>query len=226
MRLALLALALLALAAAVGMASGSRRAKPGDAQPRTPMLDVSTFRSVELLPPERRTPWLDGAQFEREPAPDPRASRPRPAAAGPDEAEAVPAPAGARRYRVRENDTMTKIAQREYGDASLADWLIEVNRIKDPTKLGIGDPLLLPPAPAPEERAGRRAAAAAAPPQPPSQPQSQQVRTVVVAKNETLGEIAQREYGSVRYAEALMKANGLKRPQDLKAGQTLVLPKL
>lgn len=221
LRLALLALALLMVAAVIGVMSGSRRADGADAQPSTPMLDVAGFRSVELLPPEQRKPWLDGAQFARPPAPDPRRGEP----SGPADAAArgahQPAPAlgGAREYRVRENDTMSKIARREYGDANLAAWLLEVNRISDPTKLGIGDLILLPPRPTAEAPAKSAAPpASAAPPQAGT--------TYLVRKNETLGQIAQKLYGSARHADKLMKANGLKRPEDLRAGQTLVVPPL
>lgn len=220
LRYALLALALLIAAAAVGVCSGSRRARASEAAPRTPLLDVAGFRSVELLPPERRAPWLDASSFARPAAPDPRAEPPAAPAAGAAQPAAAGAD-GARQYRVRENDTMSKIARREYGDANLAAWLLQVNGIQDPTKLGIGDLILLPPAPPPA------AAAATAPTKPaPAAAPAGSVRSVVVRKGETLGEIAQREYGSVRYTEALMKANGMRKPEELRAGQTLTLPPL
>jgi nucleoid-associated protein YgaU len=231
LRIALIALVLLVLAAVIGVTSGSRRARGADAQPGTPMLDVAGFRSVELLPPEQRKPWLDGSQFARPPVPDPRLgapATPAAAAAGAGRAAATPEPAVAapRQYRVRENDTMSKIARREYGDEKLAAWLLQVNRISDPTKLGIGDLITLPPRPeataaaAAAQGASAPAAAAAA------APASTAAKTHVVRKNETLGQIAQKFYGSARHAGVLLKANGLKRPEDLRAGQTLTIPPL
>ncbi|MDA1261047.1 MAG: LysM domain-containing protein [Planctomycetota bacterium] len=220
LRLALFALVLLIVAAVVGIASGSRRSSPEEAKPVTPMLDVAGFRSVELLAPEQRKPWLDGSQFARPLAPDPRrgeSAKPAPAHAGTDAGEALPAVAGTRQYRIRENDTMSKIARREYGDEKLAAWLLRVNRISDPTKLGIGDLIQLPPPPEPQAMAS----GGSLQPTPVTSG-----KTYVVRKNETLGEISQKVYGSARHADVLMKANGLKRPEDLRTGQTLTIPAL
>lgn len=225
LRIALIALVLLVLAAVIGVTSGSRRARGADAQPGTPMLDVAGFRSVELLPPEQRKPWLDGSQFARPPVPDPRLGAPAVPAAGAGRAAATPEPAvaGARQYRVRENDTMSKIARREYGDEKLAAWLLQVNRISDPTKLGIGDLITLPPRPEAAAAAKGTSAPVAAS---SAAPASTAAKTHVVRKNETLGQIAQKFYGSARHADVLLKANGLKRPEDLRAGQTLTIPPL
>lgn len=224
LRLALIALALLLVAAAIGISSGSRRARSSEATPVTPMLDVAGFRTVALLAPEQRKPWLDGSQFARPAVPDPRRGSIAVPPAGRAQdagAPALPAAGDGRQYRIRENDTMSKIARREYGDANLAAWLIQVNKISDPTKLGIGDLIVLPPPPD-----AQAAPAIAAPPAAAEQAPPAAARTYVVSKNETLGQISQKLYGTARHADALMKANGLKRPEDLRAGQTLKVPAL
>ena len=229
LRLAVFALVLLMVAAGVGICSGSRRASSSAAAPLTPMLDVAGFRTVALLPPEERKPWLGGTQFARPLGPDPRRGGEVPTAgrAGGTTEPAAPAAAGTREYRVRENDTMSKIARREYGDANLAAWLLQVNRISDPTKLGIGDLIQLPPRP---DTAGPAASGAAPPTAPPVSPTTPakpaETRSYVVGKGETLGEISQKVYGTARHADALMKANGIKRAQDLRAGQKLTIPPL
>ncbi len=226
LRLALLALALLLVAAGIGIYSGSRRADPKESAPHTPLLDTSGFESVKLMPPDERPAWLNGDSYQRPPVGNPKlgeALNTQPAFAsappGASPALAAPAVAGTRSYRVRENDTFSKIARREYGSADHAKWLMQANALSDPTKLRIGDVLVLPPLPAPGAVPVKVPPAA-------SKPVATEARSYVVQKNDTLGQISQRLYGSSRHADLLMKANGLKRPEDLRAGQTLTVPAL
>lgn len=226
LRIAFATLGLLIVAAIIGLLSGSRRADPDDAQPGTPLLDVSGFRAVHLLPPEQRRTWISEADFTRPLAGDPRRGEPViPAAGG-----AVPAAArgaaaapvaataaGARTYRVRENDNLQKIARAQYGSEQHWRFLAEANGIKNPSQLKIGQTLQLPPLPA----------AAAATQAAPAQPQAAAAaagQRHVVRKGETLGAIAQRYYGSAQEWRRILEANGLKRAEDLKIGQTLTIP--
>ena len=60
------------------------------------------------------------------------------------------APAGgARHYTVKSGDSLSKIAQREYGDGSKWKAIYEANRgtIKDPDLIHPGQELTIPPAP-------------------------------------------------------------------------------
>lgn len=50
-------------------------------------------------------------------------------------------------YAVQSGDTLTSIASRFYGDASLDDFLAEQNGIEDPTELEVGQELVIPPKP-------------------------------------------------------------------------------
>lgn len=47
-------------------------------------------------------------------------------------------------YVVEPGDTLTTLAERFYGDASLDDYLAEVNNISDPTALSVGQELIIP----------------------------------------------------------------------------------
>ena len=56
---------------------------------------------------------------------------------------------GARQYTVKAGDSLSKIAQREYGDGSKWKAIYEANRgtIKDPDLIHPGQELTIPPAP-------------------------------------------------------------------------------
>jgi nucleoid-associated protein YgaU len=227
LRLAFAALGLLVVVAVIGLVSGSRRADPGEAEPGSPLLDVSTFKSVNLLPPEQRSTWAgETANAPVGPADPKRASsiqvpgapavKPPPAAAA--ASAEVKLPAGTRSYRVRERDSLTKIARKEYGSEEHWRWLAEVNGIKNPGKLKIGDLIQLPPRPTGPVAAGAPATPASAVPAVAAGTQH------LVKKGETIGEISQRYYGTSKDWKRILDANGLKRAEDLKAGQTLVIP--
>lgn len=47
-------------------------------------------------------------------------------------------------YIVKSGDTLTTIAEKFYNDASLDDYLAEVNNITDPTALSVGQELIIP----------------------------------------------------------------------------------
>jgi nucleoid-associated protein YgaU len=48
------------------------------------------------------------------------------------------------KYTVESGDTLQSIAEEFYGDASLDDYLAEINNITDPTALGVGQELIIP----------------------------------------------------------------------------------
>lgn len=50
-------------------------------------------------------------------------------------------------YIVQRGDTLSKIAERFYGDPSLDDFLAEYNGIDDPTALHVGQEIKIPPPP-------------------------------------------------------------------------------
>lgn len=54
---------------------------------------------------------------------------------------------GGETYIVQDGDTLASIAAKEYGDASLDDFIAEANGITDPESLAVGTELILPPPP-------------------------------------------------------------------------------
>lgn len=74
------------------------------------------------------------------------APAPAPETAAPTTSPTTAAVEG-RTYTVQPGDTLTRIAERFYGDPSLDDFLAEANGIDDPTQLSVGEELLIPPKP-------------------------------------------------------------------------------
>jgi outer membrane murein-binding lipoprotein Lpp len=50
-------------------------------------------------------------------------------------------------HTVVPGDTFTTIAEEYYGDAGLADYIMEANQITDPTQLSVGSDIIIPPEP-------------------------------------------------------------------------------
>ena len=101
------------------------------------------------------------------------------------------------RYRVRSGDTLGRIAKR-FG--TTVGTLVAMNNVARPNHIRPGQVLRVP--------AGRR----------PQRPERYQVR-----QGDTLHRIAKRFNTTVA---TLARANGLSNPNDIKAGQTLVIPQL
>ncbi len=240
-----LSLGLLLAIALLGVFLGRGGTDPSEARPRTPLLDVAAFESVELLPPEQREPWLGEAEFLQPPPPHPLRDARRAAAARADSGAAAGADASAptavrtppavyapgagagaaapgpgwRSYRVRERDSLERIARREYGDARLWRPLAEVNGITDPGRLRLGATLWLPPVEALRGESPAVAAAAA-----PAGAAADFPRRYRVREGETVSQISQKVYGTSRHWERILAANGLSRPEELRAGVELVIP--
>lgn len=133
-------------------------------------------------------------------------------------------------YTVKRGDSFPSIAQRLLGSSSHADAIARANPYVDPRRLKEGQPLRIPrdpsnvqgkvvevalPEPAPQP--------AAPEPQPPPAPEP---RTYTVRSGDTLSEIAAKTLGSSRHTRLLFEANRatLASPDDLKVGQTLIVP--
>jgi LysM repeat protein len=64
------------------------------------------------------------------------------------QASASAAPqAGSQTYTVKSGDTLRGIAQKFYGDSSLADLIAQANNITDPASIRTGQKLTIPPKP-------------------------------------------------------------------------------
>lgn len=193
-------------------------------------LDAGALPVAELLPPGQRGlapedfsqppvrhpltgegsgPSVNDLAAGREPAPA------QPAAAfAPEPAPAAAAArdAAARAVRVREGDTLEKIARRELGAGGRWREIAALNGIEDPRQLRVGQLLQLPGAPAAVAVEASAAAGAE--------------RTYVVGKGETLSEVSQAVYGTSRHWRLIQEANGISDPSRVRAGQLLRIPPL
>lgn len=84
-----------------------------------------------------------------EPTPPPTSASPATGGGGGEDAATDPEgeTEGGETYTVQSGDTLASIAAEFYGDASLDDYLAEVNGITDPESLAVGQELTIPPRP-------------------------------------------------------------------------------
>lgn len=140
--------------------------------------------------------------------------------------EPLPAPAGT--YVVRSGDTLLAIARRH--DVALS-VLVELNHIRQPDRIFVGQVLTLPGGSAPGDGPPAAAEAVeppesgapAAEPHPPPQPPSAELPSAhyTVVPGDTLAAVARR-HGTTW--EALAELNGLADPHRLRVGQRLRVP--
>lgn len=164
------------------------------------------------------------------------ASEATPAASGNDPPETAPAepnptetaepesvtpsvvPPEFREYTVRRGDTFSSISKAFYNTTRHSDAIARANPFVSPTSLREGRTLRIPVDP--ENVQGRPTDSdSAAPGSPP-------MVEYVVVSGDTLSEIAQRFYGSMRYAEVIFNANRdtMRSMDDLRLGQKLLIP--
>ncbi|MEM1423280.1 MAG: LysM peptidoglycan-binding domain-containing protein [Planctomycetota bacterium] len=139
---------------------------------------------------------------------------------------------GARIYRVKPDDNLWKIAQREYGDGGLYTRLAEFNhdRVGDGGTIREGASLLIPDREVllsyerGDERIVEREGARSV----PDRADTPRVRTrsYTVERGETLSEICQRELGSGKRWREVVELNDGAIPDDgnVRRGQTIILP--
>jgi hypothetical protein len=83
----------------------------------------------------------------QEPTPPPASASPAAGAGGEEATDPEGETEGGETYEVQPGDTLASIAAEFYGDASLDDYLAEVNGITDPESLAVGQELTIPPEP-------------------------------------------------------------------------------
>lgn len=128
-----------------------------------------------------------------------------------------------RSVRVREGDTLEKIARRELGDAARWREIQQLNGV-DPRKIKVGQVLQLPGAPGTAGAAGMAAPAAGAPSA--GAPEAAGERSYVVQSGDTLSSISQSVYGTSKHWQRIQQHNGISDPRRVRAGQTLRIPPL
>ncbi|RMH28810.1 MAG: LysM peptidoglycan-binding domain-containing protein [Planctomycetota bacterium] len=131
---------------------------------------------------------------------------PAPAVAATSEPKREPAPATVVWHSVREGESLWAIAQEHYGDGALAARLAAFNadRVPDPDTLRAGVRLRIPPRSALEGSPRPRTTPA---PRSGSAPADAPQRTYTIKPGDTLGEIAQRELGTVRRLGEILALN-------------------
>lgn len=133
-----------------------------------------------------------------------------------------------RRYTVRENDSLWRIAAREYGDGHLHSRLAAYNagRIGDDGEILVGSELLIPSraelesgAPGPRERALSKREL-------PKRESASKIRRYTVKRGDTLGEIAASLLGSAkRWPEIVdLNADVIDDPESVPVGAVLKIP--
>lgn len=126
-------------------------------------------------------------------------------------------------YTVQSGETLEQIALRQYGDRRLWRVIAEANPLKDVERIRAGDTLRVPVDPSNiqgvvVDATGERAS-------PPTPPAPEFVE-YVVKPGDTLSEISQAYYGTIRNADLIYQANrdSLSSPNNLRLGQTIRLP--
>lgn len=133
-------------------------------------------------------------------------------------ADDLPSPPAFTEYAVQNGDTFERISRRFYGTIRHADAIASANPFVSPSGLRIGQILRIPASPdnvqgRPEE--GEET----------DLPDPEFIEYTVV-RNDTLSGLAQRFYGSLRYADVIFNANRdtMRSIDDLQIGQVLRIP--
>lgn len=131
-------------------------------------------------------------------------------------------------YTVQPGDTFASIARRFYGSSGKAELIARANPLVDPTRIKNGRVLKIPKDPSNIQ--GKPISVpppgSAAPGSPPASASEAGARRHTVEKGETLTSISRKYYGTIRRTDVILKANRnvLSKPEDLRPGQTLVIP--
>jgi hypothetical protein len=236
-RTALLAFFLLILMALAGWLFGGKKSTPAEAEPDVVTLDVSQTETVMLLPPESRKQFISPSRFRAEGVDDPynpSGSRRQPGREVIDSnppnidpsrggsargggASADPSLKGLRSIRMRQNETLSQIALRELGDKDRWRELLVLNKLKDARTLKVGKLLYLPDP-------GTFVPLDQTQPSNAGLQKTEGAREHIVQRGDILGTISQKYYGTARETDRILLANGLENPNQIFAGQVLVIP--
>lgn len=131
-----------------------------------------------------------------------------------------------RKYTVQAGDTPSKIAKKVYGQDKYFQRILDANKdtVRDATKLVVGTVISIPPPPAgvvtpvPPTPDPTVVVVPVPPPVGPS------TRIYTIKPGDTIGTISQKETGTCKNADKLIKANPGLDPKKLVVGKTIVIP--
>lgn len=132
-------------------------------------------------------------------------------------------------YTVQPGDTFASIARRFYGSTGKAELIARANPLVDPTRIKNGRVLKIPKDPSNIQGKPVIAAPPTAPSQSPGPATAVPVageRRHTVERGDTLTSISKKYYGTIKKTDVILKANRnvLSKAEDLRPGQTLVIP--
>lgn len=234
-RTALLAFFLLILMALAGWLFGGKKSKAAEAEPSVVTLDVGKTETIMLLPPESRKQFISSNRFKAEPVDDPYSPSGRRGAGGQlaasnnsgngSNSPSSNSGAGSQAdlssnlhsVRIRQNETLSQVAQRELGDKNRWRELLVLNGLKDERAVMVGQLLHLPDP-------GTFVALDQTQPSNASLLSKEGTREHIVKSGDVLGTISQKYYGTSKETNRILIANGLKNINQIYAGQVLVIP--
>jgi nucleoid-associated protein YgaU len=119
--------------------------------------------------------------------------------------------------RVREYETLGEIAARELGSSSRWTEIANLNGIRDPKSIRVGQELMIPSA---KEVQG------STPPKDSnvSTADANGWRYYTVQSGDVPGKISQKVYGTAKLWEGILEANDISDPRELRVGQKLRIP--
>ena len=184
-----------------------------------------SFAEIETAPADNdRDGTTQARPVEPQPTPDPSPAAdpqdPDPDGPGliPSAEHDTPAPPAFQTYAVQARDTFERISRRFYGTIRHADAIASANPFVSPTSLRVGQLLRVPTDP--DNVQGRPAEG-----EQTDLPDPEFIEYTVV-RNDNLSALAQRFYGSLRYADVIFNANrdAMDSIDDLRIGQVLRIP--
>lgn len=131
-------------------------------------------------------------------------------------------------YTVQAGDSFASIARRFYGSSGKAELIARANPLVDPKRIKNGRVLKIPKDPSniQGKPVGNTPPAGTSPSQSSPTTPAAGERRHTVERGDTLTSISKKYYGTIKKTDLILKANRnvLTKPEDLRPGQTLVIP--
>ncbi len=199
---------------AVGPSVGDAGSKGGGLAP--PPVVAGPAKKSDLKAKVADQPKITLPKTEAKGSPPPVVKKPGPPV--PNKAE--------RRYKIKSGDTLSSIAEDFYGEERKWTVIAKANPKLNPNRLRVGEEIVLPDVAAIAKKKAEEAKKAKDAIEKAVGPAGE--RTVIVESGDTLSGISKKVYGKASKWRVIFNANKklLPRPDDLKVGMKLTIPKL